>query len=162
VAEELGMSRFCSSFFPPEIRPRQREVLIESYRKGKIAETFRAFKEIYLEFVDEVIVIFEARGWGFLFSKPLTLLDKTPQDSYFHACQRALFLGYVSSKQHPLICLFLPETVYTAWPTPPRFIAEGFLQSARCSLSKHVEASAEHTQSPTSQAILARLRQPAV
>jgi DNA-binding GntR family transcriptional regulator len=41
--------------FPPETRPRQREVLIEMYRKGKIAEAFRAFKKIYLEIVDEVI-----------------------------------------------------------------------------------------------------------
>jgi DNA-binding GntR family transcriptional regulator len=40
--------------FPPETRPRQREVLIEIYRKGKIAEAFRAFKKIYLEMVDEV------------------------------------------------------------------------------------------------------------
>jgi DNA-binding GntR family transcriptional regulator len=41
--------------FPPETRPHQREVLIEIYRKGKIAEAFRAFKKIYLEIVDEVI-----------------------------------------------------------------------------------------------------------
>jgi DNA-binding GntR family transcriptional regulator len=41
--------------FPPETRPRLREVLIEIYRKGKIAEAFRAFKKIYLEIVDEVI-----------------------------------------------------------------------------------------------------------
>jgi DNA-binding GntR family transcriptional regulator len=41
--------------FPPESRPRQREVLIEIYRKGKIAEAFRAFKKIYLEIVHEVI-----------------------------------------------------------------------------------------------------------
>jgi DNA-binding GntR family transcriptional regulator len=41
--------------FPPETRPRQREVLIEMYRKGNIAEAFRAFKRIYLEIVDEVI-----------------------------------------------------------------------------------------------------------
>ena len=40
--------------FPPEIRPRQREVLIEIYRKGKIAEALSAFKKIYLEIVDEV------------------------------------------------------------------------------------------------------------
>jgi DNA-binding GntR family transcriptional regulator len=32
--------------FPPETRPRQREVLIELYRKGKITEAFRAFKKI--------------------------------------------------------------------------------------------------------------------
>jgi hypothetical protein len=37
--------------FPPETRPRQREVLIEIYRKGKIDEAFRAFKKIYLEIV---------------------------------------------------------------------------------------------------------------
>jgi hypothetical protein len=37
----------------PTARPS--EVLMESYRKGKIAEAFRAFKEIYLEIVDEVI-----------------------------------------------------------------------------------------------------------
>jgi len=41
--------------FPPETRPRQREVLIEIYRKGKIAEAFRAFRKIYLEIVDQVI-----------------------------------------------------------------------------------------------------------
>ena len=42
--------------FPtPETRPRPSERLIEIYRKGKIAEAFRAFKKIYLEIVDEVI-----------------------------------------------------------------------------------------------------------
>jgi DNA-binding GntR family transcriptional regulator len=41
--------------FPAEIRPRQREVLIEIYRNGKIAEAFRAFKKIYLEIVDQVV-----------------------------------------------------------------------------------------------------------
>jgi DNA-binding GntR family transcriptional regulator len=41
--------------FPPETRPRQREILIEMYRKGKTAEAFRAFKEIYLEVVDQII-----------------------------------------------------------------------------------------------------------
>ena len=41
--------------FPPETRPRQREVLIEMYRQGKITEAFRAFKKIYLEIVDQVI-----------------------------------------------------------------------------------------------------------
>ena len=41
--------------FPPEARPRQREALIEIYRKGKIGEAFRAFNKIYLEIVDEVI-----------------------------------------------------------------------------------------------------------
>jgi DNA-binding GntR family transcriptional regulator len=41
--------------FPPATRPRQREVLIEMYRKGKIAEAYRAFKEIYLKMVDEFI-----------------------------------------------------------------------------------------------------------
>jgi hypothetical protein len=41
--------------FPPETRPRQREVLIELYRKGKITEAFRAFKKIYLEVIDQII-----------------------------------------------------------------------------------------------------------
>jgi hypothetical protein len=38
-----------------ESRPRQREVLIELYRKGKIAESFRAFKNIYLAVVDPLM-----------------------------------------------------------------------------------------------------------
>jgi len=37
----------------PTARPS--EILIEIYRKGEIAEAFRAFKKIYLEIVDEVI-----------------------------------------------------------------------------------------------------------
>jgi DNA-binding GntR family transcriptional regulator len=42
--------------FPtPESRPRQREVLIELYRKGKVADAFRTFKKIYLEVVDQII-----------------------------------------------------------------------------------------------------------
>jgi DNA-binding GntR family transcriptional regulator len=42
--------------FPtPESRPRQREVLIEIYRKGKVADAFRTFKKIYLEVVDQII-----------------------------------------------------------------------------------------------------------
>jgi DNA-binding GntR family transcriptional regulator len=41
--------------FPPETRPRQQEVLIEIYRKGKIAKAFRAFKRIYLDVVDQII-----------------------------------------------------------------------------------------------------------
>jgi DNA-binding GntR family transcriptional regulator len=41
--------------FPPETRPRQREVLIEIYRKGKIAEALRGFKKIYLGIVDDVV-----------------------------------------------------------------------------------------------------------
>jgi hypothetical protein len=41
--------------FPAEARPRQQEVLIEIYRKGKVAEAFRAFKKTYLEAVDQLI-----------------------------------------------------------------------------------------------------------
>ena len=41
--------------FPPETRPRQREVLIEIYREGNISEAFRVFKKIYLEIVDVAI-----------------------------------------------------------------------------------------------------------
>src|SRR6516162_192129 len=50
--------------FPPETRPRQREVLIEIYRKGKISEAFGAFKKIYLEIVDEVIDHLKSREAG--------------------------------------------------------------------------------------------------
>lgn len=42
--------------FPnPATRPRQREALIELYRKGKVDEALRAFKKIYLEVVHQVI-----------------------------------------------------------------------------------------------------------
>ena len=41
--------------FPPETRPRQREILIEIYRKGNISEAFRAFRKIYLGIVDVAI-----------------------------------------------------------------------------------------------------------
>jgi DNA-binding GntR family transcriptional regulator len=42
--------------FPdPAKRPRQREVLIEFYRKGKVDEALRAFKRIYLEVVQRII-----------------------------------------------------------------------------------------------------------
>ena len=42
--------------FPtPESRPRQREVLIELYRKGKVADAFRTFKKISLEVIDQII-----------------------------------------------------------------------------------------------------------
>ncbi len=37
----------------PTARPS--EILIEIYRKGEIAEAFRAFKKIYLEIVDQII-----------------------------------------------------------------------------------------------------------
>ena len=41
--------------FPdPATRPRQREVLIEHYRKGKVDEAVRAFKKIYLEVVHQI------------------------------------------------------------------------------------------------------------
>jgi DNA-binding GntR family transcriptional regulator len=38
-----------------ETRPRQRETLIEMYRKGEITEAFRAFKKIYLGVVEQLI-----------------------------------------------------------------------------------------------------------
>jgi len=42
--------------FPtPESRPRQREVLIEIFRKGKTTEAFRAFRKIYLAVFDRII-----------------------------------------------------------------------------------------------------------
>jgi DNA-binding GntR family transcriptional regulator len=42
--------------FPdPATRPRQREVLIELYRKGKVDEAIRSFKKTYLEVVQQII-----------------------------------------------------------------------------------------------------------
>ena len=42
--------------FPdPATRPRQREALIEFYRKGKVDEALRAFKKTYLEVAHRVI-----------------------------------------------------------------------------------------------------------
>jgi DNA-binding GntR family transcriptional regulator len=42
--------------FPdPATRPRQREVLIEFYRKGEVDDAVRAFKKIYLEVVHRII-----------------------------------------------------------------------------------------------------------
>ena len=42
--------------FPnPASRPRQREVLIELYRKGKVDEAIRSFKNTYLEVVQQII-----------------------------------------------------------------------------------------------------------
>jgi DNA-binding GntR family transcriptional regulator len=57
--------------FPPEIRPRQQEVLIEVYRKGKITEAFRAFRKIFLEIVDEVIDHLKSEEAGDSFARKL-------------------------------------------------------------------------------------------
>jgi DNA-binding GntR family transcriptional regulator len=47
--------------FPdPKIRPKQREVLIEFYRKGKVDEGIEAFKKIYLEVVRHITDHLEA------------------------------------------------------------------------------------------------------
>ena len=46
---------FLKLFPTPETRPRQREALIEIYRKGKIADAFRAFRKLYLEVVDQFV-----------------------------------------------------------------------------------------------------------
>jgi GntR family transcriptional regulator, trigonelline degradation regulator len=53
------MARYNPLFlklFPDQAkRPRQREALIELYRKGKVDEALRAFKKIYLEVVHRII-----------------------------------------------------------------------------------------------------------
>jgi hypothetical protein len=46
---------FLKVFPTPETRPRQREALIEIFRKGKIVEAFQTFKKLYLEVVDQFI-----------------------------------------------------------------------------------------------------------
>jgi DNA-binding GntR family transcriptional regulator len=69
--------------FPPATRPRQREVLIEMYRKGKIAEAFHVFKKSYLEVVDEIIDHLksqEAAQPSFpVFQKPVGSTASTPR-----------------------------------------------------------------------------------
>jgi DNA-binding GntR family transcriptional regulator len=48
--------------FPdPASRPRQREVLIELYRKGKITEALRAFRKLYLDGTHQAIDYLRAR-----------------------------------------------------------------------------------------------------
>jgi DNA-binding GntR family transcriptional regulator len=46
---------FLKLFPDPATRPRQREVLIEFLREGKVDEAVRAFKKIYLEVVHQII-----------------------------------------------------------------------------------------------------------
>src|SRR5262249_36457533 len=46
---------YLKLFPTPETRPRQREVLIEIYRKGEITDALLAFKKIYLEVVDQLV-----------------------------------------------------------------------------------------------------------
>ena len=42
--------------FPdPATRPRQREALVEFFRKGEVDEAVRAFKKLYLEIVHRII-----------------------------------------------------------------------------------------------------------
>jgi hypothetical protein len=41
--------------FHPATRPRQKEVLIEFYRKGEVDEAVRAFKKLYLELFHGII-----------------------------------------------------------------------------------------------------------
>ena len=50
---------FHKLFPDPATRPRQREVLIEFYRKGKVDEALRAFKKSYLEVVYQIIAHLE-------------------------------------------------------------------------------------------------------
>jgi DNA-binding GntR family transcriptional regulator len=46
---------YLKVFPTPETRPRQREVLIEIYRKGELTEAHLVFKKIYLEVVDQLV-----------------------------------------------------------------------------------------------------------
>jgi DNA-binding GntR family transcriptional regulator len=46
---------YLKLFPTPETRPRQREVLIEIYRRGEITEALLAFKKINLEVVDQLM-----------------------------------------------------------------------------------------------------------
>jgi DNA-binding GntR family transcriptional regulator len=46
---------FLKLFPTPKSRPRQQEVLIEFYRKGKVDDAVRSFKKIYLQVVHQII-----------------------------------------------------------------------------------------------------------
>jgi len=52
---------FLKLFPNPAARPRQREVLIDFYRKGKVDEAVRAFKKNYFEVVHQMIDHLETR-----------------------------------------------------------------------------------------------------
>jgi GntR family transcriptional regulator, trigonelline degradation regulator len=52
---------FLKLFPEAATRPRQREVLIEFVRKGKVDEAMRAFKKIYLEIVGQMIDYLDAQ-----------------------------------------------------------------------------------------------------
>jgi hypothetical protein len=51
---------FPKLFPDPATRPRQREVLIEFLREGKVDDAVRAFKKVYLEVVDRIIDYLES------------------------------------------------------------------------------------------------------
>ena len=55
------VSLILKLFPDPAKRPRQREVLIEFCRKGKVDEAVRAFKKVYLEVVHRIIDHLETR-----------------------------------------------------------------------------------------------------
>ena len=50
---------FLKLYPDPATRPRQREVLIEVLRKGKVDEALRAFKKIYVKIVQQVVDHFQ-------------------------------------------------------------------------------------------------------
>jgi DNA-binding GntR family transcriptional regulator len=55
---------FLKLFPDPANRPRQREVLIEFLREGKVEDAVRAFKKIYLEVVHRIIEHLETEESG--------------------------------------------------------------------------------------------------
>src|SRR5258708_34387210 len=81
------MTRYCPVFLKPsptpEGRPRQQEVLIELFRKGKIDEAVRAFKKIYLGVVPQFIDHLNTRdGRPLMWKRPSkktsrSMVDKT-------------------------------------------------------------------------------------
>jgi|GraSoi_2013_60cm_1033757.scaffolds.fasta_scaffold25490_1 DNA-binding GntR family transcriptional regulator len=74
---------FLKLFPTPEGRPRQQEVLIELFRKGKIDEAVRAFKKIYLGVVPQFIDHLNTRdGRPLMLKRPSkktsrSMVDKT-------------------------------------------------------------------------------------
>ena len=57
---------FLKLFPDPAKRPRQREVLIEFLREGKVDDAVRAFKKVYSEIVHQMIEHLEAEESAYI------------------------------------------------------------------------------------------------
>ena len=63
--QEDRMARYYPLVLKLFLIARPSEILIEMYRKGKIAEAFRAFRKIYLDVVDQIIAHLKSQEASF-------------------------------------------------------------------------------------------------